>query len=81
MSRLETRKKLAGVIPLVVEGYQNGSTLRELAKIYEVAPGTIRNLLMSEDVDLRARGRKQNPVPDNVDVPNLTEPFPANAGV
>jgi hypothetical protein len=59
MSRLETRKKLASVIPLVVEGYENGATLRELAGLYEVAPGTIRNLLLAQGKNLRSRGRKR----------------------
>ncbi len=59
MSRVETRKKLATVITLVIEGYNNGSTLRELAGIYEVAPGTIRNLLLSHDIDLRSPGRRK----------------------
>jgi intein-encoded DNA endonuclease-like protein len=59
MSRVETRKKLALVMNLVVEGYKNGATLRELATIYECAPGTIRNLLLTNNVDLRKRGRRK----------------------
>jgi hypothetical protein len=59
MSRLESRKKLAAVIPNVVEGYKNGATLSELAHIYEVAKGTVRNLLLSQGVELRSRGRRK----------------------
>jgi hypothetical protein len=60
MSRVETRKKLALVHDLVVEGYANGATLRELAIVYECAPGTIRNLLLAKGTDLRKRGRRKN---------------------
>ena len=62
MSRLESRKKLAAVRSLVVNGYKEGSTLRELSEIYEVAPGTVRNLLLQQAVELRSRGRRRKNV-------------------
>lgn len=74
MSRLESRKKLATVIPNVVEGYNNGATLRELAHIYEVAPGTIRNLLLSQGAELRPRGRRKKAVEELVERPALVHP-------
>lgn len=58
MSRLEAKKKLASVRQLVLTGYDQGATLRELSKIYEVAPGTVRNFLISNGVNLRSRGRR-----------------------
>lgn len=72
MSRLESRKKLAAVIPNVVEGYNNGATLCELAHIYEVAKGTIRNLLLDQGVELRSRGRRKKT--ENVQTVSLAHP-------
>jgi len=55
-------KKLTLVKSSVLEAYEKGTTLRELAHIYEVSPGTVRNFLISEDVPMRKRGRKKKEV-------------------
>lgn len=57
----------------VIEGYRNGLTLRELAKTYEVSAGTVRNLLITGNVPLRARGRRKV----HVDAATPTEADPA----
>jgi len=50
--------KLVNVENMIVEGYENSMTLRELADLHGVAPGTIRNLLVSRGVKMRDRGRR-----------------------
>ena len=56
------RKVLDLVESQVIEGYRNGLTLRDLAKMYEVSAGTVRNLLVGASVPLRTRGLKRNQV-------------------
>ena len=43
----------------IIEGYSNGSNLRQLAKLYECSPVTIRNVLKASGVVLRSRGRSK----------------------
>ena len=57
---MSTRRKMLDLVEAqVVEGYRNGSTLRELAKVYEVSAGTVRNLLKESGVPMRTRGRRR----------------------
>ena len=50
--------KLAMVRDQVVEAYNRGATLIELGKAHEVSPGTVRNVLLEEGVEMRSRGRQ-----------------------
>lgn len=59
MSRIETRNKLAAVGSMVIEGYKNGMTLRQLGDLHDVSQASIRNLLKKNSVDLRPRGRRK----------------------
>ncbi len=52
-------KKLQDVRGLIVEAYGNGVTIRELAHVYNVAPGTIRTRLLEAGITLRSRGRRK----------------------
>jgi hypothetical protein len=54
------RSKLATCHEQVVDAYNNGATLRQIAEVHEVSPGTVRNLLKELDVPLRDRGRRKN---------------------
>jgi transposase-like protein len=54
-------KKLAASKDQVKEAYTNGATLRDIAELYDVSSGTVRNLLIELGVELRSRGRKKNP--------------------
>lgn len=61
MTEKRVRYKLSMVADEVVEAYTtHGKTLREIADFHNVAPGTVRNLLISRGVSLRSRGRKKN---------------------
>jgi len=53
-------KKLEYLSETIVEAYNNGMTLQHIASLYDCSQGTIRNLLISNDVPRRKRGRKQN---------------------
>ncbi len=44
---------------LLVEGYNNGATLRQLADFHKVSAGTIRAILKSNNVNMRSVGRKK----------------------
>lgn len=52
-------KKLDKVTPQIIEAYTNGTTLEALADLYEVSTGTVRNLLVSNEVPRRRRGRRK----------------------
>jgi len=45
--------------PRIVDGYEQGLTLRSLAKLYGVSHGTIRNILIENGVTLRDKGVKK----------------------
>ena len=51
--------KLTSVQEFIVTGYRNGSTLRELAHIYNVSPNTVKNFLQAKGESLRSPGRKK----------------------
>lgn len=53
------RSKLSHVREEISVAYANGLTLRELAKIHNVSPSTIRNLLISNDKPRRKPGRRK----------------------
>ena len=44
---------------LVVDGYKNGLSLHKLSKLHEVAPNTIRNILVANSVERRPRRPKK----------------------
>jgi transposase len=51
-------RKLLKETPQILEAYRNGSTIREIAEVYKVSTGTVRNILNRNDEPLRPRGRK-----------------------
>lgn len=51
--------KLAAIKEVVVEAYKNGATLREIAEVHAVSPGTVRNALKEMGVEMRSRGRRK----------------------
>lgn len=53
----EKNDKVRLVRAQVVDGYNQGATLRQLASVYNVSPVTIRNVLKVSGVTLRKRGR------------------------
>jgi len=53
------KNKLATVHEPVIEAYRNGATLRAIADVYDVSPGTVRNLLIAEGEIMRSRGRRK----------------------
>lgn len=50
--------KLAAIREVVCEAYRNGATLREIAEVHGVSPGTVRNALKEMGVEMRSRGRR-----------------------
>lgn len=59
---MRVAKKLALVKREVIEGYQNGMTLEELAKMNDCSVGTVRNVLIEENVPRRKAGRRKEVV-------------------
>jgi len=55
------RNKLIDSKQLIINAYNNGSTLRDLAVVYECSVGTIRNLLLKEKIVLRPKGARIKP--------------------
>lgn len=51
------RKQMA---EFIVEGYNNGATLTELAKVYDCSASTISNILSDHGVKARRRGPGNN---------------------
>jgi len=58
----KVRQTLTAVKQYLVDGYNAGSSLKELAQAYNTCAGTIRNFLIAEGVTLRSRGRRKNVV-------------------
>jgi len=56
-------RKLTRETPQIISAYDGGTDLRKLASFYNVSPGTIRNILCREGVQMRRRGRKSKVVP------------------
>lgn len=50
-------RKLSMETPQILAAYANGRSLREIATMYEVSTGTVRNILSREGVVARGRGR------------------------
>jgi len=63
------RRKLATSKDLVVEAYENGATLRQIAEVHGVSMGTVRNLLITEGKKLRKTGRVPRPVTEDRALP------------
>jgi len=59
------RRKLTTSKDLVVEAYENGATLRQIAEVHGVSTGTVRNLLITEGKKLRPKGRVARPVTED----------------
>lgn len=59
MGRRNLTKKLADMKANLRSAYENGHTLRQLAAIYKVSPGTVRARLFEEGVALRSRGKRK----------------------
>lgn len=55
------RRKLATSKDQVVQAYENGATLRQIAEVHGVSMGTVRNLLITEGKTLRPTGRPPGP--------------------
>ena len=53
-------KKLAKEAPILVESYNNGTTLRDLAIQFGVSAGTVRTVLKREGAIMRSKGRKRS---------------------
>ncbi len=51
--------KLVAVQEVIREAYENGATLREIAEVHAVSPGTVRNSLRELGVEMRNRGRRK----------------------
>lgn len=49
--------KLAKVREEVLTSYANKMSLRDIADLHAVNPGTVRNFLKREGVEIRSRGR------------------------
>lgn len=52
-------KKLAAFEATIAQGYSAGNSLGFLASVYKVAPGTIRNILKRQGIEVRKQGRKK----------------------
>jgi hypothetical protein len=60
----EVKRKLAAVGSYITDAYEAGGSIRELAEAYTTSPGSIRNFLIAEGVQLRSRGRRKKEVQD-----------------
>lgn len=52
-------KKLTAIEAIIVQGYLAGGSLERLADTHNVSPGTIRNVLKRQGIELRKQGRKK----------------------
>ena len=52
-------RKLLKETDQIIESYTNGMDLRTIARLYNVAAGTVRNILIRNNVTLRKRGRRK----------------------
>ena len=53
------KNKLAATKEQVLEAYENGATLRQIAEVHGVSAGTVRNCLVELGIKLRSRGRRK----------------------
>lgn len=68
---MPARKKLVRYEQTIIEAYvQHDRTYQELAAFYNVAVGTIRNILRRNNVQPRRAGRRRN---DGVDLEQYKE--------
>jgi IS30 family transposase len=54
----DTRIRLLQVKEQLATAYKNGWSLREIAKVHNTAPSTIRALLIEEGVEMRKTGKR-----------------------
>ena len=54
---MATPNKLSKFREEVITSYNNGLSLRQIATLHECNPGTVRNFLRLEGVQVRGRGR------------------------
>jgi hypothetical protein len=60
MKRLtDIKRRLLQAVSQITDAYEQGWTLRELAKMHNASPGSIRNLLIEEGVKMRSRGTRK----------------------
>jgi lambda repressor-like predicted transcriptional regulator len=60
MKRLtDIKRRLMQAADQITDAYEKGWTLRELAKVHDASPGSIRNLLIEEGVKMRSRGTRK----------------------
>lgn len=59
MKLTATKRRLLQDAEYIVQGYEQGQSLRYLAEIYLTSAGSIRTLLIEEGVALRGRGRQR----------------------
>ena len=55
-------RKLVKESPIIVDAYNSGQTLRDLALQFNVSTGTIRTVLKRAGVVMRQKGRRRNVV-------------------
>lgn len=56
MNRVQQYKQYLDRVYVAVELYETGSSIRTIAKRFEVSYGTVRTMLISAGVTLRPRG-------------------------
>jgi hypothetical protein len=56
----------------VREGYEAGGTMQEIASLYDVSVGTVRNELINQGVVIRSRGRHKQAKVVNPTKPEFT---------
>ena len=59
MDKRLTRKKLMDLREVILEAYASGSTLRELAEIYNCTPGTVWRRLHEWGAPIRPKGPRK----------------------
>ena len=55
----DKKRQLLQIKDQITLAYTNGWSLRDLAGAYKTSPGSIRNLLIEEGVNMRERGRRK----------------------
>jgi len=61
------RNILSTVAEQVIHAYSNGSTLAIIANFFNCSTGTVRNLLISKNVNMRAKGRQKRQITFNLE--------------
>lgn len=68
LTKSEVKVKLHNLREVIVEGYKEGKTLRQLGRLHGASAGAIRNVLIKEQVPRRGTGRKRKNVNHSKDV-------------